>query len=559
MRVLILGGYGTFGARLAQLLQDEPQATITIAGRSLQNAQKFCATLRGGATAEEFDRDGDVESQLRKIAPNLVVDASGPFQEYRDPYRVVRAAIALRIDYLDLADGSGFVEGIEQYDELARTSGLFVLSGVSSFPVLTAAVVSILATDMKRLYRVTGGIAPSPYAGVGLNVIRAIASYGGKAVIADIGRRSTTVGSALIDSRQFTIAPPGRLPLKPIRFTLVDVPDLNTLPKLWPGLQAVWMGAGPVPAILHWALTLLAYGVRFRLLSSMTPFAKLMHDTINVLRWGEHRGGMFIEVEGTNDAGETIVRSWHLVAEGDDGPLIPSMAAAAIVRRCISGRRPSSGARSAASDLDLADYDSLFECRAIVTGVRQTMPPNLGWPLYRRVLGAAWGQLPSQVRSLHEFSDGLVAEGRAFIDRGNGLLARLIAMLFRFPAAGQDVQVRVTFQSDGSREIWRRNFAGREFVSVQEEGKGRFERLISERFGPFAFGLALVLDAGRLRLIVRGWSLFGIPLPLALAPGGDAYEASVDGRFNFYVEICHRLTGLIVRYRGWLVPVTASN
>jgi len=61
-----------------------------------------------------------------------------------------------------------------------------------------------------------------------------------------------------------------------------------------------------------------------------------------------------------------------------------------------------------------------------------------------------------------------------------------------------------------------------------------------------------VLDGGRLRLVVRRWSLLGLSLPLGLAPGGEAWESAVDGRFRFHVEIRHPWTGLIVRYRGWL-------
>jgi KR domain. len=38
MKVLILGGYGTFGGRLAQLLADESSATLIIAGRSYEKA-----------------------------------------------------------------------------------------------------------------------------------------------------------------------------------------------------------------------------------------------------------------------------------------------------------------------------------------------------------------------------------------------------------------------------------------------------------------------------------------------------------------------------------------
>jgi len=43
-------------------------------------------------------------------------------------------------------------------------------------------------------------------------------------------------------------------------------------------------------------------------------------------------------------------------------------------------------------------------------------------------------------------------------------------------------------------------------------------------------------------------------VPLSLAPRSNTYEHVENGRFRFHVEISHPLTGLIVRYRGWLVP-----
>src|SRR5262249_15834180 len=45
MKVLILGGYGTFGGRLARLLADEPALTLLIAGRSHAKAATFCGEL----------------------------------------------------------------------------------------------------------------------------------------------------------------------------------------------------------------------------------------------------------------------------------------------------------------------------------------------------------------------------------------------------------------------------------------------------------------------------------------------------------------------------------
>src|SRR5215510_4662345 len=521
LKVLILGGYGTFGGRLAQLLADEDRLTQVVAGRSLAKAQAFYAGQRaaGAMTPAAFDRDGDVERQLRELAPDIVVDATGPFQSYgADPYRVVRAALACGIRYLDLADGSDFVEGIAQFDAQARSRGIFVLSGVSSFPVLTAAVVRMLAHDMTRIDAVTGGIAPSPYANVGANVIRAIASYAGKpvAVMRD-GRKATAYG--LIDSRRYTIAPPGRLPLYPIRFSLVDVPDLKELPRLWPRLRSVWMGAGPVPA-------------------------------------SGHRGGTFVSVEGEGTDGERVERSWHLLAEGEDGPLIPSMAAEAIIRHCLAGRPPAAGARAATTDLELADYVPLFARLRISTGCRESPRVGERAPLYRRVLGDAWTSLPPPLRAMHDVDVELTAIGVAEVDRGDGLLARLVACAMGFPRAGKDIAVTVSFRSEGRREHWRRTFADQSFESVQEQGRGRFERLLCERFGPLIIGMALVCDTDRLRLVIRRWTLFGISMPRALGPRCDAYEFVEQGRFRFHVEIGHPFTGLIVRYRGWLVPQT---
>ncbi len=408
---------------------------------------------------------------------------------------------------------------------------------------------------MARIDAVTGGIAPSPYANVGANVIRAIASYGGKPVsLMRDGRKTTAY--ALIDSRRYTIAPPGRLPLHPIRFSLVDVPDLQVLPRLWPGLRSVWMGAGPVPDILHRALSALAWLVRMKLLPSLSPFAGLMYRTINVLSWGEHRGGMFVAVEGEGRDGERVERSWHLLAEGEDGPLIPSMAAEAIIRHCLAGRPPAAGARAAATDLELADYEPLFARRRISTGRWQSPPAHDHGPLYRRLLGDAWNLLPAPLQAMHDVDSDLTAVGVAEVERGESWLARLVALVVGFPRAGKDIPVTVSFKAAHGGERWRRTFGDCAFASDQEQGHGRFDRLLCERFGPIKIGMALLCEDGRMRLVVRRWSVFGIPLPLALAPRGDAYEFAEEGRFHFHVEISHPHTGLIVRYRGWLVPRT---
>src|SRR5262249_38289511 len=144
------------------------------------------------------------------------------------------------------------------------------------------------------------------------------------------------------------------------------------------------------------------------------------------------------------------------------------------------------------------------------------------------------------------------AEGRAQVDRGTNLFSQLVGVIIGFPKAGADVPVTVRFDVQNGVETWTRTFAGKSFSSRQYEGHGASEQLLYERFGPLAFAFALPLKDGVLRLVLRRWSAFGVPMPMALAPRVNAFEHAEDGRFHFHSEIKLPLIGLIVRYRGWL-------
>jgi hypothetical protein len=555
MNVLILGGYGTFGGRLAQLLAGEERLVLFLAGRSVKKAKRFCDGLPLGARKVPvfFDRNADVDARLRDIRPDIVVDATGPFQVYgEDPYRVVKACIATGVNYMDLADGSDFVKGISQFDQEAKAKNLYVLSGVSSFPVLTAAVVRKLSQDMTCVNTIRGGIAPSSYAGVGLNVIRALASYAGKPVSL-IRHGKPATGYALTETMRYTISPPGHLPLNNTLFSLVDVPDLKVLPELWQELDSIWLGAGPVPEVLHRMLIGLSWLVRFRLLPSLLPLAPLFHVVTNTLRWGEHRGGMFVSVEGINRDGEKMERSWHLLAEGDDGPFIPSMAVQALILHSLAGNTPSPGARAATQELEVADYEEVFQRRTIYTGQRESKAEAGSAPLYKRMLGEAWDKLPAPLAALHDVpSNGHKAQGTARVEAGRHIFARLLGTLYGFPHTGKHVPLRVSFHPGDNGELWQRDFDGMKFSTFQFEGRGQADKLLLERFGPVTFWMALVWKEGKLYSVTRRWSLFGVPLPLALAPNTSVYEYADGDDFCFHVEVKHPLMGLLVRYEGKL-------
>ena len=376
LRVLIIGGYGVFGGRLARLLADEPGLELVAAGRSKAKAAVFCSGIKGRATPEVFDRDGALDAQLKRLRPDVVVDAAGPFQSYGDnPYRVALAAMAAGSDYIDLADSPDFVCGVERLDGLARASGRFAISGASTCPALTAAVVETLAAGFARVESIEAGIAPSPRAEMGLSVMQAITGYAGRAlpVLRD-GKMQSAV--ALVDSKRRRIAPAGVPALHERLFSLVDVPDLRLLPKRWPDLRSVWFGAGPAPVVLHRVFVALARLVHQGALPSLLSAASLFYRARKLASWGEARGGMYVRVGGVGVDGAPLRREWCLVAEGDDGPFIPAMAAAALVLKRRDGQAPEPGARTALGAVDYRDFEPFFARKRISTSVRDHDPAS---------------------------------------------------------------------------------------------------------------------------------------------------------------------------------------
>jgi hypothetical protein len=305
-----------------------------------------------------------------------------------------------------------------------------------------------------------------------------------------------------------------------------------------------------VPAVLHRLLWLAAWLVRLRIMPSLVPIARIMDWVVNHIRWGEHRGGMIVEVTGGGRKA-----SWHMLADGDAGPLIPSMAAEAIIRKVLAGEVPASGARASHRDLELADYEEMFARRGIVSGVRR----ELSGTLYQRVLGDAFGRLVEPVRTLHSFETVVRYRGEALIKGAANPLGAIVARLFGFPRGGEGVPVDVTLSREKGIETWTRTFGGQTLRSTQQEGRGRHEGMVVERFGPTRFGMAVTEEDGRLGLVVRRWDVLGIPMPRWLMPRVVSAEQADDGRFHFLVDIDVPVLGRLVRYEGWLVPEAAAD
>jgi len=156
--------------------------------------------------------------------------------------------------------------------------------------------------------------------------------------------RGQATACALIDTRRYTIAPPGRLPLFSDPVLIVDVPDRYVLPELWP--SCAWSdGRGPVPEVWHRALNALAWLVRWKLLPSLSPFAPLMYRAINLLSWGSIAAACSSQCK-ERAPWRTDRRLGTSCGRGG-WSADPLDAAAAIIRHCSPVERPRRGRAAA--------------------------------------------------------------------------------------------------------------------------------------------------------------------------------------------------------------------
>ncbi|MBS0539288.1 MAG: DUF4166 domain-containing protein [Proteobacteria bacterium] len=531
-RVLVLGGTGVFGSRLASLLQDDPQIAVTIAARDPIKVAAVAAEYGIAGRALKWERD--LDSTLATGAFDALVHVAGPFQG--QDYTVAETCIRHRVHYLDLSDDRAFVCGIDRLNGAAKDSDVVVCSGASTAPALTAAVVEEAIGQGAVIESVTFAIVPGNDAPRGLALVKAILSTAGKPIAAQPGR--TVWG----DLSRIKVPGLGR------RWVAAcDLPEPVLFDRRF-AIGNTQAGAGLELSVLHVGLWLLTLLVRARLVRSLAPLASMLAAIADKLRrFGTDRGGLRIDLHGASER-----RSWCLVAEGGDGPFVPATPAAALIRKLMRGEVTMRGAMPCVGLLTLADIEEEWRraglriCAGWGEGGASLQPS-----LYRRVLGKCYDELPEACRTLHDSGES-VWEGRCTVDGARTPVGRVLSWLFQMPPAIADASIVVEFEVRNGRETWTRRVGGRTMRSRQYIGVRRAAGSIVESFGPFDFDLRVTVEDQRLALTMTGMRLMGVSLPRFAWPIITAFEAGADGRFNFDVNIELPGIGRLVHYRGWL-------
>lgn len=366
MRVVVLGGYGNFGARICRALVHDGMEVIAAARDPDRHHRDTSFDSKVGKVRLDISAP-DLDTKLRALAPGLVIHCVGPFQGQN--YRVAKAVLAAEAHYIDLADGRSFVANFgEAIDPIAKAANRLAVTGASTLPALSSAVVDALLHRFASLESIQISIAPAQRSPRGAATLKAVFSYLGEPFkwMTD-GEWATAYGWQ--DMCRLRFANIGN------RWAAAcDVPDLELFPIRYPGVRTVQFRASLEFGMEHFVLAMIAGLRRLGIPIPMERWAAPIDRIACQLdRFGGERGGMLISLVGIKPGGRKARVEWHLTANSDYGPEIPCMPAILLTQKLASNELTVRGAMPCMGLLTLDEFSPEFARWNIHTHIEETV------------------------------------------------------------------------------------------------------------------------------------------------------------------------------------------
>ncbi len=346
--VLVLGGYGNFGTIICERLSRIPGISTVVSGRNPEKCRALADRIQAQALPLDMNQV-DLADKIKSVSADLVISTAGPFQN--QDYRVALAAIHAGAHYTDLADARNFVCGITALDEVARQHDVLVVSGASSVPALSAAIIDSALPKFSRLDDIHHGISSSEKT-PGVATVAGVLEYCGRPISQWRNKRwMARYGWQDLISHDFP------KPLGRRWMANCDIPDLELFPVRYPSIGSARFSAGTGLRITLFGTWVLSWLVRLGLIRHaprLAPFLRACAKRMEPL--GNALSGMFVQLGGIGPDGKPLRWNWHLVALANHGPNIPCMAAVALARKLAAGAISERGAQPCIGLISAEEY-----------------------------------------------------------------------------------------------------------------------------------------------------------------------------------------------------------
>ncbi|OEY87116.1 hypothetical protein BIY23_01370 [Wolbachia pipientis] len=351
-KVLILGGYGNFGKKISVLLA-KAGISIIIAGRNKEKLEKFQNTItseypKALISSALLNIDKDLSRKLLKLKPVIVINTCGPFQNA--DYLVAEICIKHRIHYIDLSDDRKFVKGIHALNAHAEKNNVLIVSGASTVPGLSSAVLEHYKDRFAKIESLIFGISPGDKTERGIATVESVLSYLGKPLEPyPVNTGKQCYGWQDIYRQQYP-------DIGKRWMANCNIPDLDLLPQHY-GLQHIQFSAGTESNILHLGMWVISWLIRLGIPIRLTKYSKFLLRISNVFSvFGTTHGGMHMLIKGKDNNNNIKKVEWFIIAKEGDGPQIPCIPAVVITKKLLSGSIKEYGAMACIGLITLEEY-----------------------------------------------------------------------------------------------------------------------------------------------------------------------------------------------------------
>lgn len=331
--VTVLGGYGIFGGRISEALAQEAGCRVRVVGRNATVGANFAHRIGADFRACELSDADSIRNAIQ--GSHIVIHTAGPFQGA--DYRVAEFCLEGGSHYFDLADGRAFVAGIDVLHEAATAKGLLVVSGVSSTPAVTSAIIEDMRSDFAEIDEIQTALSPGNQNPRGASTVGAVLTYLGQEIrVWQDGRWVNRPGWGSVQRLEF---PP---PIGRRRVHNCDVPELELFPKHF-GARTVRFYAGLELDLLNYLLSICRPIAKLSK-RDLSRYSKLFLSlSLALYPLGSTNGGLAVWLRGTDRDGNRIERRRAIVTDYD-GPATPSSAAIVLTRKVLHDGPPRIGA-----------------------------------------------------------------------------------------------------------------------------------------------------------------------------------------------------------------------
>ncbi len=344
-KIVVIGGYGTFGSLISEQLHNS--ANLVIAGRNEEAGEKFADSIDAKFVLCNVKDKQALQNAIS--GASIVINASGSFLP--NDYSIPEICIEKKCHYMDLADNREYVKEFKQLYSMAKAKKVFACTGASTTPAVTYALISELRAQFSNIHSIKIYLSAGNKNNAGVSTFESILSYVGVPIrVWTNGQWELFSGWGLPEIVDFPL-PVGK------RFVqLCDVPDLELFPKLFKANEVIFKAGVELP-VFNIGLSVLAQTKKHISQIDLKSLAKPLVKVSRLFKnFGSFSGGALVKLEDKNGNRKSLA-----LVTSQNGPRIPTSAVVLIAKKILSNGPPAHGAFPCVGFISLDEFQNYLE------------------------------------------------------------------------------------------------------------------------------------------------------------------------------------------------------